>query len=591
MKCDERKPQCDRCLKTGRKCDGYPLVRVSGLGPACQKRIQPIVARSAPPSNGNPELPASKRGSPCDEEASLCKQDGSFLPSIPFALCAPAAEKRSFDFFCKQTVIHWPGWYNLTFWNRLILQVCHDQPLIRHAAVAIGATHESLTLPNDGDGLSERKKSLDSFALLQWNKAISIITKEGDKLPLTVILMSCVVFACLQALQDRHTHHLTLRSGLKIFKKFEDDRRRQIPSTQVSSADLGLIINDIKPLLERFTYRFCQIVDPPHALYLSLLCQRPALVETPAVPSEFSTPSEARDCLENLLHWTCSIVTLESGKPVISTEMAPAVHQLSRQWENALDAGVRRSFQSGPRDESSHLQYLHNANLLKAARLLAFITIETMNDASETKFDRHTDKFREIVLRYRQVVEAKQRPGSWGTAQAGIDAETTDTLLLTACRCRDPAVRREAIDLVANANMAEGAFNGYHPGTPGKTIMALEEAGLGHVTSCEDIPEENRIRVLTCSHYWKLRRTRIEYTRFPYEPALGAPVQELWYSHSGLPTYESAPDGANSCKPTVVLGRGYASSLQPSSSEYYDFVPTSFFFSIPKLNQNQRCLF
>jgi hypothetical protein len=270
----------------------------------------------------------------------LREWDDTLSRTISFEPCAPTAEKRSFDFFCKKTVVRWPGWYDLSFWNHLILQACRSQPFIRHAAVAIGATHESLTLSNDRDGLSHRKKALDALALAQYNKALCIITREGDGLPLVVILMSCVVFACLQSLQDVHTHHVTLRFGLQILRQFEHDRRQRISNRQASDGDLDLITSDIKPLLERFTARFCQVVDPPHALYLSLQSRRPAAVAMPNVPLEFSTPGKARDCLEDLLHWMCRNATLEPGKPVISVEMALAVRELSQHWIDALDAAV-----------------------------------------------------------------------------------------------------------------------------------------------------------------------------------------------------------------------------------------------------------
>jgi hypothetical protein len=224
--------------------------------------------------------------------------------------------------------------------------------------------------------------------------------------------------------------------------------------------------------------------------------------------------------------------------------------------------------------------------LLKAARLLAFITIETMNDASEMKFDRHTDKFREVVCLYRQVVQAELNKDSPRSARVnfGIDAVMADVLLMTSCRCRDPTIRREATDLLKNSNMVGGAFQGHYAATLGKVIMAIEESGLGRVTSCEDIPEANRIRILTCSHYWKTRRIRLQYTRTPYEPELNAPIQQVWYSYPGFLSHDPPPpDGATDCDPTVILGRGYVSSIQPTSLQYYKFVPPSFFFSIPKL--------
>jgi hypothetical protein len=103
VKCDEVKPTCKKCTSIGRKCSGY----------------------LTPPSSNN--TPSPSKGS-LTPESQLTESD---------------LERRSFDFFCKRTVVIHSGIFDPTFWTRLVLQATHQEPAIIHAVIALGALHES----------------------------------------------------------------------------------------------------------------------------------------------------------------------------------------------------------------------------------------------------------------------------------------------------------------------------------------------------------------------------------------------------------------------------------------------------------------
>jgi hypothetical protein len=150
VKCDEAKPNCQKCTSTGRKCDGY-------LSPR-------------PLSNNSPS-PIIKPHSP---EYQLTESD---------------QERRSFQFFCTETVRILSGVFNPIFWTRLVLQATHHEPAIRHGAIALGALHRNLEISS--------RDELNTFAMQQYGKAIRCLVKpiqERHRQAADVALITCVLF-------------------------------------------------------------------------------------------------------------------------------------------------------------------------------------------------------------------------------------------------------------------------------------------------------------------------------------------------------------------------------------------------------------
>ena len=148
MKCDETKPVCQRCVSSGRQCEGYAAVKM-------------LV----------------------------------FDPDVS------AMERRYMQYFQERAAVELSEYHDAPFWNKQVLQVSHLHPAVRHCLVAIASLHESL---HQGQGLSASSlmnKEM-TFSLQQYNKAINLLTvRENDK-PVTIdiILMACVLFICYENL-------------------------------------------------------------------------------------------------------------------------------------------------------------------------------------------------------------------------------------------------------------------------------------------------------------------------------------------------------------------------------------------------------
>ena len=84
----------------------------------------------------------------------------------------------------------------------MVLQAGRHEPAVRHAIAAIGALHEKLLT-----GAVDPNRSQDEqtrFALEQCNKSIQHLVKPSDagtKPDLRLMLTTCVLFTCFEALQ------------------------------------------------------------------------------------------------------------------------------------------------------------------------------------------------------------------------------------------------------------------------------------------------------------------------------------------------------------------------------------------------------
>lgn len=167
MKCDEAKPYCRRCTTTGRKCDGYSILET----PTANSRLASTALIASP----------------------------SACPS--FETLGGEKERYSFHFFRQTTTSQLSGFCSDDFWDKLILQASHHEPVIRHAVIALGAMHERFLTRNGLITASDPYLYLNEFALQQYSLAIKRLLEPlhlQEKLAVDVCLIACVLFACFE---------------------------------------------------------------------------------------------------------------------------------------------------------------------------------------------------------------------------------------------------------------------------------------------------------------------------------------------------------------------------------------------------------
>nr|RBQ98630.1 hypothetical protein FVER53263_20009 [Fusarium verticillioides] len=180
VKCDEDKPSCNRCVSTGRKCDGYYLTPLT-LGGRLQ--LQPIV------SGGS------------DPESQAIYQ---------FRTRIAALIASSFD---------------AHFWTYDVLHNSDTYTPVRHALAALASAYQKSIL------LGIKSTSCDMFIFSQYQKAmksLSICFQETNVLSTSAKLAALVanfLFTYLCSLQGLRQEALVhLRNGLALIHEWGDLR-------------------------------------------------------------------------------------------------------------------------------------------------------------------------------------------------------------------------------------------------------------------------------------------------------------------------------------------------------------------------------
>ncbi|KAH8647323.1 hypothetical protein BX600DRAFT_152845 [Xylariales sp. PMI_506] len=187
VKCDEGKPSCDRCVKTGRKCDGYPLNR---------------------------------------HTAALRSQPSRFPGSVH-----PTNDVRAVEYFCREAAVSLSKPYDPYFWTTLVLQLSSSEPAVRHAVIALSSLYEGFSV----QGQAGTELQRNGFALRHYNTAIQHVRAASDE---SVTMVTCLIFVCLEVIQRNREQAIThSEHGLKLMQT--------IPATKTS------LISTVKPMLRR----------------------------------------------------------------------------------------------------------------------------------------------------------------------------------------------------------------------------------------------------------------------------------------------------------------------------------------------------
>ena len=187
MKCDEAKPECRRCFNTGRKCDGYEILKDPPKPTKHDTKPRPLLPASGP-FRIPPYHPANKDG------------------------------WHEFDFFRTQTAPNLAGRFGTGFWNRLLLQIGDSEPTVWHAIIAVSSIHRH-SISNYFRN-SNRDNTYRQVALDHYNKAITRLTRSQKQESIEVVLVTCVLFVCLELLLGNMDGAiLHVRSGAKILRQ------------------------------------------------------------------------------------------------------------------------------------------------------------------------------------------------------------------------------------------------------------------------------------------------------------------------------------------------------------------------------------
>ncbi|KAK5168279.1 uncharacterized protein LTR77_006848 [Saxophila tyrrhenica] len=436
VKCGEEKPACRRCVSSNRVCDGYEPIRI---------------AQTSTSSTG---------------ELTLKWIRPTSLPDTT------VEEDSAFHHFRVHVVDSLAGLFDSCVWHRHVISIAMHEPAARNAAIALGALER-----HEDDG------SNDELALKHYSMSMRAL---HDKIPLQgqaatqLILVTCLLFVAFELRKNGWLQARShLNGGMKIIQSQDD------PSPSSAGA--------LQPLVEAF-----ERLDIQVSLFTSARTQlnRPVMDEIKSPANRevvFSSINEAHHhlnlrmaAMSEFVHFADQHRFTAQGKARHGYE--PYEEQLLQQlrslrdWELAMSQLMLKL--TRPKDLSA-------ARILQTHHICCRLMVSTsLTDGREMLWDSYIPDFERII----EIAE-ELPPMLPKTARRNfmLDMGIVSPLYFTALKCRDPILRRRAIQILQEHNSQEGAWDSRTMAAAASSLMFVEERGLHAPRRAADIPETKRL--------------------------------------------------------------------------------------------------
>ncbi|TGO86520.1 hypothetical protein BPOR_0296g00030 [Botrytis porri] len=338
VKCDETRPECTKCVRSGRRCDGYPAYNPRNRHASNTLPIAPrpsnagLESHPIPPHNTivTTALPGSTALVPRNTSRIINKSrsispfspptpsiltpstinsieiDSEIFPSPTLGLPFNAKEGQYFQVFRTHTASELSGFFDSEFWTRSVLQESHSEASIRHAVVALGALYKTLekvaesppsspTPSNQGTSSGDSAPTHWSFAWEQYGKAVTRMRQSisnNEVRSQRTILISSVLFTCFQSFVGDHKAAIKqVQVGLGVMEKQRRERKKPYIQREddIVEEELGQMFT--RMAIQAKSYDMAFHFPAPWVIRLSTN-PNPSLANPPS-PSDSSTGTTA----------------------------------------------------------------------------------------------------------------------------------------------------------------------------------------------------------------------------------------------------------------------------------------------------------
>jgi hypothetical protein len=440
VKCDEVQPNCQRCTSTGRTCDGY------------DKRSTPTT-----PTSGT----------------IVGNSIASFTGSVSGTM--GIQERRSFDFFCSETVPSIAGFFGSSAWN-LVLQACSREPAVSQAVVALGALHERASMSLQSSNVDGQRAIQTSFPLRQYSRALAVLRRylsTAKGLDLNIILICALIHVSIEVIQNNYTNAVVhLENSLQLLR--QSSRHIQSATPDYSSQHSQLETVEVDSDLARAFLR----LDLQASTYLGM--RAPAIAGNDsayAMPARFSSICQAKDVLDSFTGQLYSLIrtTVEEYRyrkdediPLEAVVQVAHLKQALDLWDERFEKYLGRSTSKFSRQEQLVINVLlinHKINTIEAA---------TCTHHESRIFDQFDTIFDEIVTLAATVILARSAT-SPNVLKFSLDVGVIHPLYWTAIKCREPWIRQRAMSLLRSITFQEGVWDSAAQARIAEVAIAREQ--------------------------------------------------------------------------------------------------------------------
>lgn len=456
IKCDETKPACTRCTSTGRKCEGYPV-------------LAPTAKKSQPPLPRQP-FPA---------------HEGLSLYRVTLEIPGDDIERRSLCYMRERAIYDISGYFEFEFWDRLVLQISHTEPAVRHALLGLSSLCETY----EPQGFESDQDKRAQFALKHYNEAVGLLANSlsaAIQPRLEVVLACCLVFVWFEFMRnDLEAGLRHLKGGLGILANFRQAIKSSTLSTQLIDASLLRSFSRLEMHATIYGSPTFDFVSEGHESIRR------------SVPTSFSSIEKAAESLHTLLDTITRFVrgigdpgsltttkTCPLGLGLLALEaMCQSLLRQLRSWHRAIQNSPASIFESqNPRQTAAmrHLYMYHQTMTL---------LLETLFTQSQMVYDRHDSCFERILSLAEQLIRNSQHMGRIIFFDMGVMAPLFYVIL----KCRNLPLRRKVLSLLRQAPCREGMWYREDVIEYAEWKIGIEERGRGQLSEAEALPEKARV--------------------------------------------------------------------------------------------------
>ncbi|TVY14250.1 putative transcriptional regulatory protein [Lachnellula arida] len=505
LKCDEEKPRCLRCVKSGWQCDGYEHNRTgessssTGTGRFLLPATEHVPLR---PRSRSPHSPTPSR-SPSSNRR-LDEQEEQYFQKF--------VEEQSTNIVDQDAFI----------WRDLALQESHTNSCVRHAIVAIGALSTStqkslsgLTLMDGSNGYHRE------FALQQYQKAIRSLRESIGDMDTPdssrKTLISCLVLAFFD--------NFIGNGGFAV------QHLRYARNILLNSAPLRMPPSSPHPQNAEDALAYMVLCLEYQDITANGISDSRVFVALESIQSKVHLPEQFNDLAEARsyslgLRWEgyhfwyrtayCNFIPREAIPLDIQEDRVYLIEQIHQ-----YHSRVERLMLAAPPDYSSHP--LLRASSIKYNTVILLLRLTLSLNNPETEADNHLHYFEYILSIARDVIEYEMgiesptgsspssdfpsyhlssislpqlSPSEYPNMPFFIENEvytfevrTIDALFLVATKCRSSPLRHQAISLMLSSHRREWMCSSLIAGQVAAWMTSLEEQGMDEIGY---IPEEKR---------------------------------------------------------------------------------------------------
>ena len=453
-----------------------------------------------------------------------------FHPSmnLPFS----DREGQYFHLFREHTANELSGFFDSGFWTRSVLQECHSATAIRHAVVALGALYKTLEKSNESPPSSpypDRDPADNDSAMRHWEMAFrqyshacNVLVKadSAETTSHRTRLMASVLLACFDSFVGDHRQAIKqIQTGLGLLEQLRAERRRAFLSSSeepveeeltqmftrlaIQAKSYDMAFHFPQPWVVRLTSSHAQDPSSP-----SSDASSPGPMTQDPIPDRFVSVMEARvtwdKLCERIFRFT-ETMFLHAQNGVMGVLPTSLQHygisfkKDMEAWSQAFDPILASRTAPGVSSQEKAA-----IAVLKMSQIMSKILFLMTFSDSEMHFDNFTPYFKGIVDLALEVVGDEERraaarrcpdasfcrhqdrcqPDIFGGHEYAArhikpsfsaDLGIVPPLYVVATKCREPRIRRQAIQLLRSSARREGMWDSELTARIGIWIAEIEE--------------------------------------------------------------------------------------------------------------------